>query len=1098
MPLTPEEQQELQQLNAIAEPVAPSGALSPEEQKELDALNATAGGQPPESKFSPSLEAEKANAVSLTEIRQIADRHGLSASELAKLVPFYGGKLLEEDAQTSGLDRAVGFLGESAGLGLPKFIEKKQQSDPKARAARDELISLVDSRKSGLQQAAEIGTGIAAGSLGLGIPGAIAAGAIESGVAGLASSKEGEELQSTAIGAGIGAVGGLALKGLGRLLFGKAAKESAERLASASDGLDIERKAAARAEREAPVSEARRTVIQSDVGEDFSKAKALLPDDSPAVQAINSKRVLEALDDSTTAKELKQQGIEGDDVRRYIAFKDVQQEAKEFAEYLSRKGEPIDSPSGFIQNKVKQEGQQFIDSEWKNFQLAKSAERELEGTVEAALPKDGFWSRMRDRIIDGRYAARFIDDRLGTSLERTLDSMARKNKEYTIVLAEKLKPLAKLSEEIQKVGVDREALYRALDTGSTAGLKKEEIPLFEGFKSLFADYKQTANDLGIPIQTVKGGSYVPHHIKDTAESILAMQEQFAALRKSGGIDVLGGNSVPSAEEIKALTPELQRQVKDILWGIEVITGQRPSTPQELTALARIAVNPGGYGERLSTVAGAALKREGEIPAFLRETDPVKLAKNWAQGTFRHAFFREGIADLNRARKMAISANDGNASSHLSNLIADLSGRRKGTLATAIDNSKIRWDVRMATAAKDSKSEMARSIYTSLRKFPDLLQSMQANIYPNLLGLSPRAVIVNLTQPFTTTMPEIGGAYGVGKVAKAMAKTVGDIGTIKETLKKEGHVGAQWTTELADLMEDSLRKGALYDIPKEAIRKWRNASMALYEQTEVWNRGVVRNTAIDIADDLIKGHPEALRVVKEMGSGYRRVIEDALRQKDAGAVKGLMVDYMLGKTVFNYDRISMSEFGRTMGPIFSVFTKWPTSIAGDVLHSYLRSDAKGKATAKLLVKYLGPLVTLATLDSMLNGMVESSDQAKSTKEALLGKSGLSSAAPIGSLSALVKGDVLAPPGLQTASDILLSVASADAEKAWKGVNNGIAAFVPGAGFFKFILDTLPIIGGAKEPRGGTYLNRILPETMEPDTAVREQNNSIRELLGRSSK
>ena len=91
-----------------------------------------------------------------------------------------------------------------------------------------------------------------------------------------------------------------------------------------------------------------------------------------------------------------------------------------------------------------------------------------------------------------------------------------------------------------------------------------------------------------------------------------------------------------------------------------------------------------------------------------------------------------------------------------------------------------------------------------------------------------------------------------------------------------------------------------------------------------------------------------------------------------------------QTQLAYGNIDMHELGRDLGPLFTMLTKWPVSVAGDVYKKVALEGRKGAGDA--FKKYMAPLGVAIALDSMRG------DEG----EALIGSRGFTGWMPVNSI------------------------------------------------------------------------------------------------------
>jgi hypothetical protein len=1008
------------------------------------------------------------------DIKQVAAKTGADPQFIRDMAPYYG-RPLEKEGYTPKV--AAGIASEALG-GIPTFIAKKLQDDPKARAAMDELNDLAQRKKSYAQAGAEIALG-ALIPAGAGVKGAAAAGALY----GLGESREGRELESAGIGAAGGAaVGYVAPKiaaGIGKLV-GKAkdkATQSAIRELEAGPlgreiGQEVEKAVAKDAGRNKMLKEA---VL--DAPERLANPEAF----SKTVPKEELERAAEALSDKDIEKFWVKQGVDSEKLPAYKALSDAQDTVREFGSYVSRPGKEVGERLSLpdaqkaIQERLATEGKEFVEKEFDDYLRSKKALEILPQKLESQLSErsNDFLRIARNFLVDGRFVYRFIDDKLGLQTEKIIDDLSQAQYRYTVILADKMGKGAKAAKAWQKAGgkLDDPTLYEALDTGDFSKLTPEQKQIAEAYQHLFeVEGRLEANKLlGSEVikklSAEKAGGYVPRHTVDTPEYIARMSKAQEAVEKSTGVRL---EQEITREQLGALRKSAE--FGEFKKGLEIMEGRDLNTPEDIMLAVRSYKSPGMVNSKMQTSASAARRREGQIPDFLLEKNVAKLWSNWTQDTFRHAYYRDGLAQLRTARNMALAAGDKASAGYITRHIQDLSGMRQGTLNSAIKSGLQKMQAAALTKLKDPNiSGPAKAFNSVLAETPELMGTIMNQVYPNFLGLSPRAAIVNLTQPLYMTVPELGG-YGMTKILQA-AKTSAKSGfgmtkASREALRQKGLLGAQWNTELRDALKGGIDSTGLYGMGRKALDKYTDAAMFMFEKSEALNRQITSDLGVLVAKDLMEGSSKgAQKFLENAGSGYRRAVQQAIKQGNAEEVERLTQNYLIGKTMFHYNRASMSEFGRFMGPFFSVFTKWPSSIAGDVLQIMTR---EGKLPPKLMRaggKYMMPWGLAVSADYALTP----EDGATPVQERLLGKQGLAGAAPIGNVKNILQGSFGKPPVVAAVTDLPVAVLERDPEKAWKWFNSTVNAFAPGAGLVRFLTDDLPTFVEGERPQG-TFLGK----------------------------
>src|SRR5690606_7310367 len=128
-------------------------------------------------------------------------------------------------------------------------------------------------------------------------------------------------------------------------------------------------------------------------------------------------------------------------------------------------------------------------------------------------------------------------------------------------------------------------------------------------------------------------------------------------------------------------------------------------------------------------------------------------------------------------------------------------------------------------------------------------------------------------------------------------------------------------------------------------------------------------------------------------------------------------------------------GRAWGPLFSTFTKWPLSIAGDIATELTTKGVKKGGTI-LAGRYLAPFALLGLVDSLAEF---ESDRAK----AIVG-SGTQRYAALQSLGSVVSTDIVNTPGITAIKGLAEGAMAGEDERGdalWKWLNDTTQVFAP---------------------------------------------------------
>lgn len=458
------------------------------------------------------------------------------------------------------------------------------------------------------------------------------------------------------------------------------------------------------------------------------------------------------------------------------------------------------------------------------------------------------------------------------------------------------------------------------------------------------------------------------------------------------------------------------------------------------------------------------------------------------------------------------------------------------------------------------SEMLKNIYPAYLGM-SARAILRNSTQPNLLtaleaagsggGVAERVAAVAYAQRLTlAAQVDALGTHVTGteiRLSKHMAESLGKkegdliVGRGAMLMRNEGFAPAKFTGEIAGDMDPVSTVGReLSKIGggiKEVVRAQAEWSMYLYELSDIHNRMVTCNVARHLNADIISALSKsktgerltgdeglATRFLTSMPKSFQRQAHglmstvSSLPAHSDGSARAkeqlgkMMADYLNSTTQFSYSKVAMSEYGRFMGSVFSMFTKWPLSVTSNVVSTHqaaLRRESsavRGHVTgfADNVQKYFGPLVGLGLLDKILLGGKENySDQNK----ALLGSQGLWQWAPGASAIDFVTGKTFKVPAV----DMLATLGDLVYNNRNGGINNAMEksfrSYTPGVAWARFMLEDVPALMGKDFDKedGGKPIHKAFMAEPEPkpvkdeltkasEQEQRNQRKSLKEMMG----
>lgn len=524
----------------------------------------------------------------------------------------------------------------------------------------------------------------------------------------------------------------------------------------------------------------------------------------------------------------------------------------------------------------------------------------------------------------------------------------------------------------------------------------------------------------------------------------------------------------------------------------------PKNIDDVLKFSRSLDNSNFLGARTEKIAGSALERTLNAPDIVLEQNPFKLMTKYTYDMYRVSHYKDSIDKLKGIQRVAERTGDIRAQAWVGNALKDLGGVRPGTgMAAYKATTQAIQIVAVKKANECVPGSIAHTAYTYMAESPEALGTMLNSVYPYYLGSSLKSFTNNLGSAVFTLAPEVGIANspsvfkGFIRAAKMLAtgetiilseSTANYLNQIEkrsgEALLKSGE--AYHTRDISKFTMNTLgsagsiahdafttlNKGLdsskLARTTASAINGWTNFAMTLFEKSESLNRFVALSVGQDIARDMMTKGPASMKFLSKMDTGYQKVIIAAINAGDREVVQAATQRWLVAKTMFDYNRLNQAEAARFMGPLFSVFTTYPSNVWGDVVET-MRSKGTLKGGGDLVARRLLPLMAAMAIG---NHFIPDQGESK-TSDLFFGKEKLAGMTPIQSLTSIgTRG--ISPPGIALAGQGIKAVATGDVYEFWKFFNGG-AAFIPGASFLRFLTSTVqPVIGD--RPTQATVLGR----------------------------
>jgi hypothetical protein len=853
----------------------------------------------------------------------------------------------------------------------------------------------------------------------------------------------------------------------------------------------------------AKVVEAKKSVdsaLLTEVKKPLTDFKTWRQSTSPEVKGMIA---LEA--PNTVRKAASKFGVADADMTDWLAYRTVKQSQKDLNRWLSSNGF-----KGGVEEALQSAKAGYVDDSFAWVRQGKYAQDLLnKGLIEVADSKLGSkLTRLAMIMADGRYVTDAIDSKWGTKLTVYLDNLSQKYNKFTQVSAgfeaanEKAFKLARKTNlfkdqvtyfsKYADENVTSNKLMAALESEQVRNtLTKDEQVVVGMYQDLFKAMKDKAKDLGLDIKDIK--DYLTVRAASPEKYVKAVKDRLSSFSKELA-DPLQFEKTSSYAY--SSSPENTKKFQELLTSLQRLNDGKPvKTYAQFKQAVKSLEQPFSKIYKGLTRASATYKREGGLPSFVRETDVPKLVSGYIRNTFYNLHLADDILKMKGVSNQ-IGGKDPLAKVWIDNLVQDVTGTRD-TFAYNMKNLAASIEANLKQKIEDAPSLAKKALYTAELVAPKVATFMVHQIYPSTMGLNPRIIIRNLTQPWLMTAGEISGmgeglfknnaSYGMKKILRSQAdifalknmnlkdaegKTFSGIHNLAKMLKNEGQMPSKLQWESA---EDAIKSG-MASVFKKGVDFANDITMAGFAGSEIHNRAVSWFAGLHIGDDVVsalkkvgknipltKNEEAGLNFVRSMQAGYRVEMKETFSKflknpsdEQAEFIRKRLGRYLVAKTQFNYDRIALSEFGRSMGWMFTMFTKWPTSISSDIVAKVKNFEKQGGF--KIATQYWAPLVASTAVDKMFE---EGLNDPNSRARLLLGRS-TSDALPIQAATQLSD-----PLRSSIAVDLLLSggqsLASRDPQQISKFAERLFRQHTFGSQYIRFATEDLPTLLEGKNPK-----------------------------------
>ena len=442
------------------------------------------------------------------------------------------------------------------------------------------------------------------------------------------------------------------------------------------------------------------------------------------------------------------------------------------------------------------------------------------------------------------------------------------------------------------------------------------------------------------------------------------------------IGVTGKEAADIMNDIKSLSYMATTRLKDV----------EELTEKNVAELVGSLISEGKSRLGLGYELSAVMSRSGQnIAPRFRDLNLTSVALRYIESNVRTAFFSKDYVKLSDSLDIVRAVGLRNAADWMQDHLDDVvggtaSGKTKvsNMLLSGAEALKFRYTVALQnTWFKDTVVQRAAE------GLPEFLGKWQSMIYPSYLGLNVRAHLRDYGQVILKAAPELGGWYGYKTAFLSYKDAINasrdpstgrfSFNQLKETLQERGVLGT------SNITAEAIRNYGGKSVPGAGLYRQANESMmAIYSLGDMTNRIVTYHMGKRLASDLARGDEAAIKALQRLGPAAKSNLKaaglrEAIDSGDMIKAGDILGKWLVGKTQFHYGLEQKAKYARFMGPMFSMFTKWPTSIGSEIIEMWNENPGAYRKLQKFNQLYGAPLAALAGIDYTVDHVFGGSEE-----------------------------------------------------------------------------------------------------------------------------
>lgn len=456
---------------------------------------------------------------------------------------------------------------------------------------------------------------------------------------------------------------------------------------------------------------------------------------------------------------------------------------------------------------------------------------------------------------------------------------------------------------------------------------------------------------------------VPQMTVEPTKVVIRLKEKKDAIEQ-----IAGPLKDLSANDFAVLANE-NKDLRDLIAGLRLVDAELVDRTvkdgRSLVSAFRDITAGEARNTKLYKVAGTALARRGSIPDFLLEKNLFRLMDRYVDTTLRNVYLRRPLERLAYKARVLEKMGMKSEAAFVRRFIQDHYGVRAWSMSKLYGEAQVVAADTVNTLARQFKlsPESTETLQQVVSYVPEAIANIQYNIYPNVLGMNGKSHLTNLMGTFTKGAPELGGIWGYGAAGKAFLGSAVPENYRRLSAKVKEY-GLQPDTWTKEYQE-AMEEG----LARSTGWQFTKDQYAKFARAWMWSYAKVedynRAIIVNMAEQLTKDAAAGkVGALNTINKMPIAVKRSYLKnQGNLAEQEKLLAQHINSVTAYNYNRASLAEVGVHLGPFFSTFTKWPTETLGDVL-----ADIRTRGTAGAMPRMLEKYAVTWALAQALDGAV----------------------------------------------------------------------------------------------------------------------------------